>query len=153
MHRHNFISICANNYFCKVLYTHTLVYIHACINYQLTDNGNNQVVGFFRWHTARTNLHSVCFSWFYSIQCHICPVDCYWRLVWTYIVCDYKWRIDCSLSVVNLYKIQSLIKVILLILHTIIHAATFHLINIPQMSFPWTMCFPSNSNKFSDFCW
>ena len=37
---------------------------------------------------VRTNLHSVCFSWLYSIQCHIGPVDCYWRLVWTYIVCD-----------------------------------------------------------------
>ena len=34
------------------------------------------------------DLHSVCFSWLYSIQCHIGPVDCYWRLVWTYIVCD-----------------------------------------------------------------
>ena len=34
------------------------------------------------------NLHSVCFSWLYSIQCYIGPVDCYWRLVWTYIVCD-----------------------------------------------------------------
>ena len=30
---------------------------------------------------VRCDLNSVFFSWLYSIQCHIGPVDCYWRLV------------------------------------------------------------------------
>ena len=36
----------------------------------------------------QSDLHIVCLSWLYSIQCHIGPVHCYWRLVSTYIVSD-----------------------------------------------------------------
>ena len=52
------------------------VYI-ITINLKLLEPIKKDIKMFIMW----TNLHSVCFSWLYSIQCHIGPVDCYWRLV------------------------------------------------------------------------
>ena len=77
-------KICYDNSTLTYMYLHLAMYIQTQTCYILYTTASTNTP-FWR---IIDNLDTICFSWLYSIQCHIGPVDCYWRLVWTYIVCN-----------------------------------------------------------------
>ena len=59
-----------------------VVVVHGCSCWKRNCITEKEISWFaFFGQQVRRDLNSVFFSWFYSIQCYIGPVDCYWRLV------------------------------------------------------------------------